>query len=170
MILSMATLRNEGVPEELANRMSVAHGSRQLLRALRGEPEPVEPPCRPMPKLRPPKCRTPYVAVPQRPRPQMPDPVRRIVKGVAAEFGLSLDELCGKERAPYLVHARAVAYRLLRDRAYPNGDPRTSLPRIGAYFGRDHSTICYGLANFDNYVRFNPDLGAAYERLRERLA
>src|SRR6478609_9521448 len=39
-MIAMSTLRD--IPEETANRMMMVSGSSQLLRALRGEPEPID--------------------------------------------------------------------------------------------------------------------------------
>jgi len=152
------------IPDELANRMMVAHGSRKLLRALRGEPEPVETFAR-IPKRPEPKRRR-YTPVSARTHKSMPSAVQRIVEQVAAEFGVSTDELCGAGRSPYLVRARSVAYRLLRDRLHTNGEAITSFPRIAGYFGRDHSTVCYAINHFADYCRHHPQVADAYAKLR----
>ena len=166
MMLTIASLRNDGIPDELANRMMVAHGSRMLLRTLRGEPAPIERPVY-IPSARPklPKPRA-YHPVRMRNRPHMPETVKRIVEAVAAHFEVTVEELTGPARQPYLVHARAVAYHLLRDRVDGFGQPRMSLPRIAAFFGRDHSTICYAIDHFDIYCR-HPHVAEAYAKLRE---
>lgn len=57
-----------------------------------------------------------------------------IVRWVCSAYGLSPEELCGRDRTHPLAEARVVAYCLARRRGM-------SYPRIGRMFGRDSSTI-----------------------------
>lgn len=168
-MLPLSQLRE--IPDELANRMMVAHGSRMLLRALQGEPEPpVALPPLIIRRPRQPKRRHPYIAVRARPEAALPTPVRAIMQAVADSFEITLEDLRGPGRGKCLVYARAVAFRLIRNREYPHGEPRYSLPRIGSFFGRDHSTVCHAMDHFDDYCRHQPEVAAVYESLREMAA
>jgi hypothetical protein len=167
VMLSMATLRNEGIPDELANRMSMAHGSRQLLCAIKGEPEP-----EPEPQWERPPAPKPRVKT-RKPVPKdmpiiIPKAVRDVIQRVADVFEVTPAEMRGKGKWTRLVHARAVAIRLIRERRWETGDHKHSLPSIGLYFNRDHSTICHSLDHFDTYAKQFPEIAEIYEALRER--
>lgn len=166
-MLSMASLRHEGVPEELANRMSVAHGSRQLLRALNGEPEPEPEPQWERPPEPKPRNKT-RKAIPKDLPISIPKAVRDVIQSVADAFEVTPVEMRGKGKWTRLVHARAVAIRLIRERTWETGEPKHSLPSIGRYFQRDHSTICHSLDNFASYARQFPEIEEIYQALRER--
>lgn len=98
----------------------------------------------------------------------IPLAVRRILEGVAREFDISTDELLGHSRAKYLVYARCVAARLIRERCWENGEPKHSTTVIGRIMNRDHSTICHTLRNFEMYRKRVPEVAAAYDALREK--
>jgi hypothetical protein len=152
----------QGIPDENANRMMMAHGSRQLLRAIRGEPEPL-----PLPRINPKKVRQSYVPVSDRPPLAVPRVVRDIIEAVAEAFEVHPDEMRGEGKAQTLVLARAVAIRLIRARTWESGEPKHSLPTIGRYLRRDHSSISHSLKNFDVYARHFPEIAEIYDRLNE---
>jgi hypothetical protein len=165
VMLAMSRLTD--IPEETANRMSVRHGSEQLLRALRGEPEPVEVHTLPLSRQRyTPGPPVRHVRKADRARCPAPAAVREIIAAVAETFRIDPEDLLGESRAKYLIHARAVACRLIRDRVDTDGLPRNSLPRIAMFMNRDHSTISNALGKFDLYCRY-PEVAAAYAKLRE---
>lgn len=151
MIL-MADLRD--VPDELANRMMVSHGSAALLRALRGEPE-LPDDISPVPAVRkaPLKVRPPYVPLSMRVYAPPPSSVARLIESVAKVSGLDVEDLYSKSRWKPHVRARAMAYRLLRDRESRFGGPRYSLPQIGSWFHREHSVVAHALNMFDIYAK-----------------
>jgi hypothetical protein len=156
-----------GIPDYTANRMMMAHGSSALLRAIRGEPEPIEPPVLPAPRHRLTYHQRPrHIRKSERPRDPTPTPIKAILQAVADAFRITVDDLTGNCRAKYLIHARAVACRLIRDRVDDDGLPRNSLPRIAMFMDRDHSTISNALGKFDLYCRY-PEVAAIYAKLRE---
>jgi hypothetical protein len=70
----------------------------------------------------------------------MPMNMRDVIRGVAAEYGLTLAILCGQSRRPVHTHPRQEAML----RLYETG--RYSTTQIGrALGGRDHSTVAYGI-------------------------
>jgi hypothetical protein len=155
-----------GIPEETANRLMMAHGSGMLLRALRGDPEPPLPPLETRLRDRTGRLRRVYVPVDQRALPPAPEHVRNLIASIAEAFGLTADDLTGKRRLPRIVHARALAIRLIRERTWADGTPRHTVERIGNFLGREHTTISYALENFERYCEQSPDMRAVYERLR----
>jgi len=154
-----------GIPEETANRLMMAHGSGMLLRALRGIPEPALPPLETRLRDRTGRLRRLYVPISERQFPT-PQPIRDLIATVAGAFGLKSDDLVGKSRLPRIVHARAVAIRLIRERTWADGSPRHTVERIGNYLGREHTTISHALQSFDHYCERSHDMRAVYERLR----
>lgn len=62
---------------------------------------------------------------------------RRILADVAGEFGLTVEELVGKSRGEWRMHARRVALGRLRKMGF------LSTTDIAGLFGRDHATILY---------------------------
>lgn len=161
----------QGIPERTANRMMMVRGSGMLLRAIRGEPEPDEPPaCLAVrEKPRPRKHQAPYIPVQARPTIPAPMAVRAVIDAAAEAFGLEPEQLLGRGKRRAVLMARAVAIRLIRDRTWENGEPRHSTPTIGGYFGRDHSTVCWALEHFETYCRQFPAVGEIYEKLRETV-
>jgi hypothetical protein len=91
-----------------------------------------------------------------------------VIRAVAAAYDIDPRVLCGPHRGTYFVHARAITYRLLRDLKWIDGTQRFSLPQIGQFIGgRDHSTVCHALDQFDVYCRTNPYMRAVYDTLRD---
>lgn len=97
-------------------------------------------------------------------------PSRRIIKGTAAAFKMSVADLLGKDRHKRFVVARAVAIRLLREQTWSDGTLRFSYPQIGRMMGgRDHSTVIHAINNFELYCRLHPEAKAAYDTLKEAI-
>ena len=61
--------------------------------------------------------------------------VNRIIADVAAHYGVKPDDILGKERKKNIQTARNVSMYLVRNMT------SASLPQIGVYFNRDHSTV-----------------------------
>lgn len=94
---------------------------------------------------------------------------KSIITSVAKAFGSTPEELAGRSRYRYMVRARFVAYRLLRDQTYGSGANRWSLPQIGLMLGRDHSTVCYGLDQFEIWIKRDEEMRGIYESLSEQI-
>ena len=68
------------------------------------------------------------------------DRVSKILREVAKEFDVPVNDLRGKSRERHIVRPRQFAYLRLRD------ETDLSYPTIGRVMGtRDHSTIIYGI-------------------------
>jgi chromosomal replication initiation ATPase DnaA len=61
-----------------------------------------------------------------------------IARQVARRFGLAVPVLLGESRALHVMRARKVLYRELRESGM-------SYPSIGAFVGRDHTTVMKGI-------------------------
>jgi ATPase involved in DNA replication initiation len=64
--------------------------------------------------------------------------MREIAEEVAAQQGVVMDLLRSDTRRHSVSHARQDAMRLQRVEGY-------SYPQIGAFWGRDHTTVVYGV-------------------------
>jgi len=74
-------------------------------------------------------------------------PYEDTIATVAADHGITVEEMRSKSRLPHLVKARHVAMYALRWRGL-------SLPAIARYLGiQDHTTVIHGLAKFPPIVR-----------------
>jgi chromosomal replication initiation ATPase DnaA len=67
---------------------------------------------------------------------QMPGGMRRIAMAVAARHGVSLAQMRGPQRR--FARARQEAFALLRATGH------FSLPQIGRWFNKDHTTVLFG--------------------------
>lgn len=68
-----------------------------------------------------------------------PATMREISEAVAARYGLPIEQLKGPDRKRSVAWARQEAF----DAIYATG--RYSLPQIGRYFNRDHTTVLHGV-------------------------
>lgn len=76
--------------------------------------------------------------------PNMPASVRRIIDETAATVGSNALELVGPRAIHRLAHARWKAWARIMDEVTINGR-EPSLPQVGIWFNRDHTTVLYGL-------------------------
>lgn len=65
-------------------------------------------------------------------------PLARVFVATARHFGLTLGDLRVVTHAHRIVHPRQIAFFLARKRT------AKSLPEIGAYAGKDHTTVLHG--------------------------
>ena len=76
-----------------------------------------------------------------------------IVKETSAAHKVSLKEMMGSSRLPEVSRARQEAMYKIRLVTTPRGTVRYTLPQIGRFFGRDHTTIIHGIRA---YLKRNP--------------
>lgn len=126
------------------------------------------PPPAPVGALRPPEIRKrPRPVSRYTPMPKMrdiPAPAIRIINEVARAFEIKPEQLVERNRGRRFFIARAVAYRLMRDRWRGTQACPYSTPGIGRWFARDHSTIVHGLRRFDHYLK-DPFVAQVYAEL-----
>jgi chromosomal replication initiator protein len=89
-------------------------------------------------------------------------PVDRIVARVAAAFAVTGKELLGPSRQRRALVPRQVAMLLAREAGL-------SLPRIGAAFGRDHTTVLHACTKVMTDVTADPRLRQTLAELRAEL-
>jgi chromosomal replication initiation ATPase DnaA len=70
--------------------------------------------------------------------------VRRIITDVGAKHGFSVEQMVGPSTRHALARARWEAFDRLRREIRIQGNP-PSLPLVGGWFGRDHTTVIHGL-------------------------
>jgi chromosomal replication initiator protein len=89
--------------------------------------------------------------------PELPDdgsPLERIAERVAERYRVPVKMLCGPSRVKNVAWARQVAMSVARSAGF-------SFPQIGAFFGRDHSTVMHSCAKVTE--RAAEDAGVAKE-------
>ena len=77
-----------------------------------------------------------------------PPVIVAIVKQVADEHGFTVDQLCGPSPRHDLARARFDAWHRIRTEVRFRGT-QPSLPQIGKWFGRDHTSILHGLRRYE---------------------
>lgn len=77
----------------------------------------------------------------------MPPRVRLIIAATAREHGLTFDQMLGHDNCRAFARARWVASTRIVTQIVINGAP-ASLPQIGRWMNRDHTTILYGLRRY----------------------
>ncbi len=75
--------------------------------------------------------------------------MREIVEEVAARHNLNPRDLTGPMRFKSIVRARFEAMWLIYEERHPDGRRVYSLPQVGAYFNRDHTTVLYALRRYE---------------------
>jgi chromosomal replication initiator protein len=89
--------------------------------------------------------------------------VSTIVKRVAAAFGLGETAMLGPSRLRGVLKPRQVAMYLARELT------SLSLPRIGAAFGRDHTTVLHACRKVEDEMASDPGLAKRVTELRAVL-
>lgn len=83
-------------------------------------------------------------------------PPLRFMKDIAADVaerhGLTVKDLTGRGRTRHLSHARFEAFWLCRQEKRSDGLHRWSLPAIGRFFGRDHTTVLHGCGRHEELM------------------
>lgn len=64
--------------------------------------------------------------------------LEEILREVSAATGIPGHEICGRGRTAPVARARQIAYFVARQKGM-------TLDRIGEFFGRDHTTVSYGV-------------------------
>lgn len=71
--------------------------------------------------------------------------MREIAAEVAGAHGVPLKRLLSPSRFTPVVRARWEAMARIRAVQWPDGRPRYTLPQIGRFLGRDHTTVIHGI-------------------------
>lgn len=86
-------------------------------------------------------------------------PLRRTIDATADEFGVSSADLVGEGQTRPVVAARQAAALVMRRVA------GASLPRIGRFLARYHSTISHAVGRAEARERLDPDYAARIARI-----
>jgi Bacterial dnaA protein helix-turn-helix len=95
-----------------------------------------------------------------------------VIETVAADFGMTMEDIVGPCRDEPVTSVRQLAVRLARDLAEPEGYSSNSLPsylRLARVFQRDHSTIMHAYARAGQRLRVNSWLRARHRRLEREI-
>ena len=88
----------------------------------------------------------------------------QIVRKVAETFGVTIDELLGRDRSRQVALPRQIAMYLMREEA------NISLPQIGdALGGRDHTTVMYGCDKVADMLERDDRLRRQVIEIKEKL-
>lgn len=87
----------------------------------------------------------------------IPPRVAAVIRWVAFEHQLPVEALLGRSQVMGIADARRMAIRGVRCMTMADGKP-PSLPRIGRWFGRHHTTILHYCRGIDSLDGEQPDL------------
>ncbi len=90
--------------------------------------------------------------------------MRDVLRAVAGRYGLQAELLRGAGRMREVVVPRQIAMYLIRDLT------SHSLPEIGTFFDRDHSTVMHAIAKVTENVEKDPELLLAIDDLKRQLS
>ncbi|ADY25180.1 Chromosomal replication initiator protein dnaA [Deinococcus proteolyticus MRP] len=86
-----------------------------------------------------------------------------VVRAAAQLFEVTTEQIRGTGRARDIVVPRQIAMYLIRELT-PH-----SLPEIGQYFGRDHSTVMHAVSKVSESIKKDEEMAAQVSRLRRHL-
>ena len=90
--------------------------------------------------------------------------VERIIEVVGDAFNVNANALTGKKRAARINHARQVAMFLAREMT------DESLPKIGEFFGRSHTTVLHGCNKIEVEIEVDKILASRLHQLRNQIS
>ncbi|MFQ5459208.1 MAG: chromosomal replication initiator protein DnaA, partial [Anaerolineae bacterium] len=93
-----------------------------------------------------------------------PPPLEKVLTVVAAYFGLTEEDLCGRSRRARVAEPRQVAMFIMRH------ESDASYPQIGQHLGgRDHTTILHGCGKITRLIDTDSQLRRDVIQIKERL-
>lgn len=98
-------------------------------------------------------------------RNNMPDWIKKILFEVGAKHGISPYRMAVGNRSAEVVRARNEAIYRVKERK-----PKLSLPQIGKWFGRDHTSVLHSLAKHSEETGEHKFTNYDLDRVRERNA
>ena len=98
------------------------------------------------------------------PQGEMPEiSVEQIQQTVVERFGMSMQELTGDRRSQQIVYPRQVAMYLCRELT------DSSLPKIGQFGGRDHTTVIHATSKIAKLIREDRNVYELVQELTARI-
>ena len=86
-----------------------------------------------------------------------PFTINGLAQSVAADFGIPIEVLLGRERGFEAARARSIIAQFCKDRGM-------SSTQIGKRLGRDHATVLYSWKQFPMYLQYYPLVRVSYEK------
>ena len=108
--------------------------------------------------------------------PRPPGGMRSILAEVAAYYDVTPESVLSKSRARVVAHPRQAFMYAARAVKWPDGQHRYSLPQIGQFLGKDHSTILFGVRRHatrlgrENGPQFTSNSGSSFPVMCPELA
>lgn len=102
----------------------------------------------------------PVAVVPRPKRVSTRITMRDIETGVATRYGISVKTLHGPLRTRAIAYPRMVAMYLMREMT------ANSLPQIGRYFGKDHTTVLHAERKIAEFVKYSPEFAFVVQECR----
>lgn len=97
-------------------------------------------------------------------KPRQEITIPRIIEVVADTFHMDSSALTGKKRNARINHARQIAMFLAREMT------ESSLPQIGEFFGRSHTTVLHGCNKIEEEIDADPVLASRIQKLRNKVS
>jgi chromosomal replication initiator protein len=90
--------------------------------------------------------------------------LRDVAEGVCARFDLTMDQMRGVNATRHYARPRQIAMYLAREMT------GQSLPQIGRFFCRDHTTVLHAQRTIATLVKDDPYLAQAIQGCRDIIA
>lgn len=87
---------------------------------------------------------------PQRRLDELPERVRFVIESVCERYSVPTRVLMGRDRHSKTNDCRRECYVILRRMNWRGGRP--SLPQIGRWMGRDHTSVLHGLRRYEELM------------------
>lgn len=97
----------------------------------------------------------------------IPPKALEVIMHVSDVFGVSVDNILGKCRLRDYTEARHTAIHILYMNIYRR---KNTLSRVGAWFGRDHTTVIHARNNVQNWIEIYPEFKERYELLMKKTS
>lgn len=89
--------------------------------------------------------------------------MQRIARQTAIVYGVSLRRMQSEERTHAVAEARQIAFYVIWRRT------GSSLPEIGRFFNRDHTTVLHGVKKISDLVATRREIAAIVDALMEDM-
>ena len=89
--------------------------------------------------------------------------VDRIIKAVAEYFNLSSGDLRGRKRTKNIAWPRQIAMYIINQLC------EYSMNEIGSEFGKDHTTVIYGIQKVEDSIKSNPTLEPIIQKIEAKV-
>lgn len=95
---------------------------------------------------------------------QMPPKVLQVLTIIGYELNVSVEDMKARIRKKHIVEARHFAIHILFNHIFKR---RVSLPRLGGWMNRDHTSVIHAIRNVDAYLDVYPEIQAKYNKIKK---